>query len=89
MLYFVARHPQARHLKQSVSHLESLAESCSRQIRAWADSLQNSEIKGPRYLTDETRRQDELEHRREEFMRRIAKILHETHPHIYPDPDAS
>ncbi len=43
------------HLKSQISNLKSAAESVSRQIRAWADSLQQSEIKGQRYLTDQSR----------------------------------
>lgn len=42
-------------LKSQISDLRSLAESCSRQLRAWADSLQNSDIAGPRHLNDKTR----------------------------------
>src|SRR5688572_30420686 len=40
----------ATNLKSQISDLKSLAESCSRQLRAWADSLQNSDIKGQRHL---------------------------------------
>jgi len=43
------------HLKSEISDLKSLAESTSRQLRAWADSLQNSDIRGQRYLTDRSR----------------------------------
>ncbi len=43
--------------KSQISNLKSLAERCSRQLRAWADHLQNSEIKGPRHLNDTTREQ--------------------------------
>ncbi len=39
-------------LKSEISNLKSLAEGISRQLRGWADSLQNSGIKGQRYLTD-------------------------------------
>ena len=39
------------------SNLKTTAESCSRQIRAWANSLQNSDIAGPRRLNDQTRAQ--------------------------------
>ncbi|MBS0197253.1 MAG: four helix bundle protein [Planctomycetes bacterium] len=55
MLRFLDRWPAAGHLTPHISELISLAESCSRQIRAWADSLQNSEIKGHRHLNDQTR----------------------------------
>ena len=36
-------------LKFEISNLKSRAEVVSRQLRAWADSLQNSEIRGQRY----------------------------------------
>jgi four helix bundle protein len=55
MLRFLDRWPAASHLKSEISNLTTLAESCSRQIRGWADSLQNSDIKGPRHLNDQTR----------------------------------
>jgi len=44
-------------LKSQISNLKSLAESCSRQLRAWADALQNSDIKGQRHLNDKSRAQ--------------------------------
>ncbi len=43
---------QISDLKSHISDLKSLAESCSRQLRAWADALQNSDIKGQRHLSD-------------------------------------
>ena len=46
---------QISDLKFQISNLKPLAESCSRQIRAWADSLQNSDIKGQRHLNEQTR----------------------------------
>jgi len=49
------RLPAFDHLKSEISDLKSLAESTSRQLRAWADSLQNSDIRGQRYLTDQSR----------------------------------
>src|SRR5205809_7721001 len=46
-------------LKSEISNLKSIAESCSRQLRGWADSLQNSDIKGQRHLNRRTREQEE------------------------------
>ena len=57
MLCFFERRPVLRNFKSEISDLKSRAESCSRQLRAWADHLQNSEIKGPRHLNDTTREQ--------------------------------
>jgi four helix bundle protein len=38
-----------------LGEISRLAESCSRQLRAWADSLQNGDIAGPRHLNDKTK----------------------------------
>ena len=59
MLCVLERRPWMKDLKSQISNVRSIAESCSRQLRGWADSLQNSEIKGPRHLTDKARREDE------------------------------
>jgi four helix bundle protein len=55
VLHFCGRRSELSHLASEVSSLRSLAESCARQLRAWADSLQNSEIKGQRHLNDQAR----------------------------------
>lgn len=55
MLLFFARRPALAEFRPRLTALICLAESCSRQIRAWADSLRNSDIAGPRRLNDQTR----------------------------------
>jgi len=85
MLHFIARSHDAAHLRSEISNLKSLAESCSRQIRAWADSLQNTDIKGQRHLNDATRARYEAARGAAEFERQLAERLHEAHPDIYPD----
>jgi len=52
--------------------LKSIAESCSRQLRGWADSLQNSEIKGQRHLTEKSRTQEEQKKRVAAVQKRFA-----------------
>jgi len=85
MLCFLERCPDAAHLKSQVSHLKPLAESCSRQIRAWADDLQNSDVKGQRHLNDRSRRAYEGQHRAEAFQRQVDEILRRARPQDYPD----
>jgi four helix bundle protein len=46
MLLFLGRLPNFNNLKCEISDLRVQAESLSRQLRAWADSLQNTDIKG-------------------------------------------
>ncbi len=55
MLCYFERRPALADFKSQISNLKSLAESSSRQLRGWADSLQNSDIKGQRHLNDASR----------------------------------
>jgi four helix bundle protein len=80
MLGYFERRPALRDFKSQISNLKSLAESCSRQIRAWADSLQNSDIKGQRHLTEKSRRQTDAQKRALETLQRINDSLPEGHP---------
>ncbi|HOE16504.1 MAG TPA: four helix bundle protein [Syntrophorhabdaceae bacterium] len=67
MLCFFERLPVFRDLKSQISNLKSLAEGVSRQLRGWADSLQNSEIKGQRYLTEKERTKYQNQKEQAEF----------------------
>lgn len=68
MLCFIERLKAFQDLKSEISDFKALAESISRQIRGWADSLQNSDIKGQRYLNEKERRLAQDKKKREEFM---------------------
>jgi four helix bundle protein len=77
MLCLLERLPALNDLKSQISDLKSQAESIARQLRAWADALQNSEIKGQRYLTDKTRRAERSTREREEFVKELRQIQQE------------
>jgi len=66
MLAYFERRPALKDFKSQILELKSLAESCSRQIRGWADALQNSDIKGQRHLNDHSREQWSKKNRREQ-----------------------
>jgi len=68
MLQLFDRLPAFSNLKSQISKLRSLSESISRQLRGWADSLQNSDIKGQRYLNEQTRLEDQRKKEREESL---------------------
>ncbi len=57
MMRFFAGRPKLKQWLPLISRITEVAESCARQLRAWADSLQNSDITGQRHLNDETREQ--------------------------------
>jgi len=61
-------------LRSEILDLRSRSESISRQLRAWCESLQNSEIKGQRYLTDKSRRAAQQAREREEFLKELEEI---------------
>jgi four helix bundle protein len=61
-------------LRSEISDLKSRAESISRQLRRWAGSLQNSDIRGQRYLTDKTRSRTKEAREREEFLKELEQI---------------
>jgi len=82
MLILLERLPYFQHLKSEISDLKSLAESISRQIRAWADSLQDSDIKGQRYLSERVRQEHEQKRRAAAFLAQLDRIRSET-----PDVD--
>ncbi len=67
-------------LKSEISNLKVIAESCSRQLRGWADSLQNSEIKGQRHLTDKSRRFEGQKKRAAAVQKDLLQKLPPGHP---------
>ena len=71
MLCLLERLPELRDLRSQISNLKLQAEGISRQLRAWADSLQDSPIKGQRYLSEKRRRLDRIQKDREEFLKEL------------------
>ena len=61
-------------LKSEISNLKAKAESISRQLRAWADKLQNSDIKGQRYLNEKSREEQKRAQAKEESDRELEEF---------------
>lgn len=74
MYCLIERLPEFSDFKFEISDLKLKAESISRQLRAWADSLQNTDIRGTRYLTDKSRLADERRRERDEFLAELEQI---------------
>ena len=64
MLCVMERMSAFENLKSEISNFKSLAETISRQVRGWAQHLQDSPIRGQRYLTSKTREADQARHER-------------------------
>jgi four helix bundle protein len=72
-------------LKSQISDLIPIAESCSRQIRAWAESLQNTDIKGQRHLNVQSRNAYAAESRSLDFQRTMREQFRQNHPELFQD----
>lgn len=74
MYLFLRRAPGFEELRSELPDLIRRAESISRQLRAWADSLQNTDIRGQRYLTDSSRLREQRLRERNEFVKELEQI---------------
>src|SRR6266446_7564557 len=74
MLCLMERLPALRELGPPIKPLKAKAESCSRQLKGWAQSLQDSDYKGERNVNRKTKRIDQAAREREEFLKELAEI---------------
>ena len=79
-LIFMEQRLRLADFKSEIAALRLLAESCSRQLRAWADSLQDSDIKGQRHLNSRTRQAEEGRKRTAAFQKVLLSKLPPDHP---------
>lgn len=80
MLCYFERRPTLENFRSQISNLKSQAESCSRQLRAWADSLQNSPIKGQRHLNNAERQRQNRQKKAHDFLEKLHNSLPDGHP---------
>ena len=57
-----------------VKPLKRQAESCSRQLKAWAKTLQDSDFKGERRVNRRTKQAEQAAREREDFLKELAEI---------------
>ena len=74
MLCLLERIPTFRSLHDEIKALKRKAESCSRQLKAWIESIQDSSFKGERHVNSRTKRQDQEALERDEFMKELSEI---------------
>lgn len=79
-LLFMEKRPRLVAFKADIQQLKDLAESCSRQLRSWADSLQESPIRGVRHLNRRTREDEQARKRAEAMQKRLLRNLPVGHP---------
>ena len=73
MLYLLEGMPAFRNLESEIRNLKSKTDSISKQLGAWARSLQDSDLKGRRFVTEKIRAAGERAREREEFLERLEE----------------
>jgi four helix bundle protein len=71
MLFLLEGMKPFRSLDSEFRRLKAAVESIGKQLGGWIRVLKNSELKGQRYVTEKTRRQDERQRQREEFLKEL------------------
>lgn len=63
--------PYLSHLKSQISDIKSLAARVSKQLAGWSASMQKTDIKGQKYLTDVSRESWHRKKRAESFVEKL------------------
>ncbi|MBN1956790.1 MAG: four helix bundle protein [Desulfuromonadales bacterium] len=71
--HVIERMAAFNHLKSQISDLKWLARSISRQLGGWAFSLQESDIKGSRHLTEQSKNVYQRERDRADLLQQLEK----------------
>jgi len=79
MLSLLDRIPSFQQLISEIRSLKQKAEGCSRQLKAWAQSLQDSDFKGERHVNEKTKLAAQAVRERDEFMVELSAIMARKH----------
>ena len=74
VLCLCERLPALSDLRSEISDLKTRAEQISRQLRAWCNSLQNSDIRGQRYLNEKSKRLTTAKKEREQYLEEFRAV---------------
>jgi four helix bundle protein len=83
MLCLLEKLPGFLNLESEIRNLNSRVESVSKQLGAWIQSIQNSDQKGQRFVTDVTRKAEVAAEGRRQFLDELERLLvRKSHPAI-------
>lgn len=74
MYRLLNRLPDFVSLEANIRAVVEKAESCSKQLKAWVESIQNSAYNGERYVTEKLKRSNQASREREEFLEELSEI---------------
>jgi four helix bundle protein len=74
MTRLLERIPDFQLLIMEIRTIRTKAESCSKQLKGWIQSIQNSEFRGERHVNAKIKRLDQATREREEFLKELAEV---------------
>jgi four helix bundle protein len=74
ILHFLHARPAVEQWREDIATLIKSAENISKQLRGWAESLQNSDIAGQRHLNDQSRGQYQQAKKSAEFLEKLRRL---------------
>jgi four helix bundle protein len=80
MLRILGRRPALQSLHPRIEQMRGCAESCSRQLQGWAQSLMDSDIRGQRHHDHRSRAAQTAKERLDRYQREGMKLLAPDHP---------
>lgn len=87
MIAVVRDRPKLKRIAASLPAIRDAAESCGRQITAWAGSIEDSPVQGKRHLTPELRATRQATKAGTDFRHRFLLSLRPEHP-LFSSPEA-
>jgi four helix bundle protein len=87
MMAVVKDRPKLKRYIAALQRIRALAESCARQLTAWACSVEKLPFEGRRHLPDSLRRSRQAEQKARDYRLNFLKQLKPTHP-LYSSPEA-
>ncbi len=87
MLAVINDRPKLKPFVQKLREIRQLAESCGRQLGAWMGSIEESPVKGKRYLDTKTRQERQMRLKVAEYRLNFLQNLKPEHP-LYSSTEA-
>ncbi len=87
MMAVVKDRPKLKRYVRYLQEIRALAESCARQLTAWAKSLEGSRVQGKRHLAAPEREKREMEDKARNFRLTFLRNLKPSHP-LYSSSEA-
>ena len=87
MMAVIILRAEMKQIQRELSRVRTLAESCAKQLKGWAGSIESSPVQGKRHLTPQNRKQKEMAEKAQQFRLNFLRNLKPEHP-LYNSSEA-